>query len=600
MDIREYLTHNILLMDGAMATYFDSLSKGEEQMAEYANQSDPELIQKIHRSYIEKGAKLIRTNTYAVHSPFFLEREERKECVKAAYENAKQAVKDSGKDVYIGASIGPIPEDGDIEDRTLILEEYESLCDWFLELGCEIFVFETFTVLEDVIHMAKYIKGKNANAFIIGNFHFNKMGYTKRGLSIQRFLDKAGQVKELDAYGFNCGIGASHLYQLLKDKTFPSDKYVSCLPNSGYPYQVRGKKIYSDSPVYFAEYMKKLVALGVNMIGACCGSRPSYIEQLKQNIDCTKVYQKHIQKPAIELEQEHRAYHPFLEKLKQKKKVIAVELDPPFNQEAKKLFQGAKQLAEEGIDLLTLADSPLARSRADSLQMAVRIQYDTGLSVLPHLCCRDKNRIAMRSQILGAYINGIRNLLIITGDPIDRGDLDSTKMVYNFNSIRLMEYVDSMNVELFPNDPIVYGGALNYSGKNVDAIIERMNKKIQAGCQYFLTQPIYSQDDMERIRLLKERVDTNILCGIMPLVSYKNARFIRNEMPGIHVPDEIFEQYHEDMSREEAEAVAINVSVDIATKMKDVCDGYYFMTPFNRVSLITSILKRLKQELDEQ
>ena len=219
---------------------------------------------------------------------------------------------------------------------------------------------------------------------------------------------------------------------------------------------------------------------------------------------------------------------------------------------------------------------------------------------MPHICCRDKNKIAMRSQMIGAYINGIRNLLIVTGDPIDRGDEDSIKRVYNFNSIRLMDYVSDMNVELFGEEPVVYGGALNYAGANVNAIVDRMRKKIEAGCQYFLTQPVYSKEDMERIRFLKENVDTKILCGIMPLVSYKNARFIRNEMPGIHVPDDIFEQYRPDMTREEAEEIAVEVSVSIAMKMKDITDGYYFMTPFNRVSLITKILRRLKEELGEE
>ena len=218
---------------------------------------------------------------------------------------------------------------------------------------------------------------------------------------------------------------------------------------------------------------------------------------------------------------------------------------------------------------------------------------------MPHICCRDKNKIAIRSQIIGAHINGIRNTLVVTGDPIDRGQADSVKSVYNFHSIRLMEYIKDMNVELFEEEPIVYGGALNYAGKNVSAIVERMKKKVDAGCQYFLTQPIYSKEDMERIAYLKEQVDTKILCGIMPLVSYKNARFIRNEMPGIHVPDEVFAKYHEEMTREEAEEVAVEVSVDIAMKMKDVADGYYFMTPFNRVSLIIKILQRLKKAMEE-
>lgn len=601
MDIREYLKNNILLMDGAMETYFDALGESEEELAESANFTNPELIQNIHNSYIEKGAQLIRTNTFAVNHVFFHSEDRMKQCIQLGYEIAKKAVEQSKKDVWIGASIGPIPEDGELEDRESILKEYEFLCDCFLEMGCKIFIFETFTVVEDVAHIAKYLKEKDETLFVMGNFHFNKMGYTKEGLSIQRFIDMAGNIEELDAYGFNCGIGAGHLYELLKSVTFPNEKYVSCVPNSGYPYQIRGKKIYSDSPVYYTECMKKVVKLGANIIGACCGSRPSYIEKLKEGIPLDQVYEKKVCKREVSLPKHKKDWaNPFMAKLNRGKKVIAVELDPPFNQDAKKLLQGAKLLSEEGVDMVTLADSPLARARADSIQMAIRIQNETGLHVMPHICCRDKNKIAMRSQMIGAYINGIRNLLIVTGDPIDRGDEDSIKRVYNFNSIRLMDYVSDMNVELFGEEPVVYGGALNYAGANVNAIVDRMRKKIEAGCQYFLTQPVYSKEDMERIRFLKENVDTKILCGIMPLVSYKNARFIRNEMPGIHVPDDIFEQYRPDMTREEAEEIAVKVSVSIAMKMKDITDGYYFMTPFNRVSLITKILRRLKEELGEE
>lgn len=597
-NIREYLKNHILLTDGAMETYFDTLGESPEAIAECANFTDPDFIRKIHKTYIEKGAQLLRTNTFAVNHVFFPSKNLMRKCIHLGYEIAEEAVEESGKNIYIGASIGPIPEDGELEDREQLLKEYEFICDSFLEMGCRIFIFETFTVWQDVAYIAKYLKEKDSELFIMGHFHFNKMGYTKEGLSAQRFIDIAANIQELDAYGFNCGIGAAHLYDLLKKVTFPNNKYLTCIPNSGYPYIMRGKKIYSDSPVYYAERMQKIVELGANIIGACCGSRPSYIEKLRERIPLDKIYEKKICQREVPV-QMRAENHPngFLSKLNRGKKVITVELDPPFNKEAKKLLQGAALLAAEGVDMLTIADSPLARARADSIQMAIRTQNETGLTVMPHVCCRDRNRIAMRSQILGGYINGIRNMLFITGDPIDRGDEDSIKTVFNFNSIRLMDYVKDMNVEHFEEEPIVYGGALNYEGANVDAIIRRMNKKIAAGCSYFLTQPVYSSEDMERIKYIKEQVNTRILCGIMPLVSYKNAVFIRNEMPGIHVPDEILDQYSPEMTREQAEEVAVQVAVEIALKMKDITDGYYFMTPFNRVSLIVKILKSLKEKL---
>ena len=199
----------------------------------------------------------------------------------------------------------------------------------------------------------------------------------------------------------------------------------------------------------------------------------------------------------------------------------------------------------------------------------------------------------MRSSLLGAYMAEIRNFLFITGDPVGRDSRDHVKSVFDFNSIKLMEYVKEMNEELFAENPVLYFGALNYHGVNKEAIVKRMKKKMEAGCQGFLTQPIYSKEDVERILYLQEQTNARILCGIMPLVSYKNAMFIKNEMPGIHVSDEIIERYQPDMSREDAEQTAVDISLEIVDKLYDKTAGFYFMTPFNRFGLVGKILEAI-------
>ena len=179
MEIKDYLSSHILVTDGAMQTYFELLKGEKEELVEQANITEPNSIKEIHKSYIEKGAKLIRTNTFAVNHVFFHSQEEIKNCISKGYAIAQEAVQESGQEVYIGAAIGPIPEDGEIEDREPILEEYRFICDCFLEMGCRIFIFETFTVLEDVLNIAKYLKEKDDTIFVIGNFHFNKIVYKK-------------------------------------------------------------------------------------------------------------------------------------------------------------------------------------------------------------------------------------------------------------------------------------------------------------------------------------------------------------------------------------------------------------------------------------
>jgi homocysteine S-methyltransferase len=286
--------------------------------------------------------------------------------------------------------------------------------------------------------------------------------------------------------------------------------------------------------------------------------------------------------------------NPFMQKLDDGLPVIAVELDPPFDQNEEKLLEGSYQLKNHKVDIITIADSPLGRSRADAFLLASRIQNMVDIPVMPHLACRDRNRISMHSTILGAHINGIRNMLIITGDPVPTGERNTTKAVFDFNSIKFMDYMKEINSELFQEDAISYGGALNQNQANLDKIMERMQKKMDAGVSYFLTQPIYSDEEIARIKTIKATLNTKILCGIMPLVSYRNALFIKNEMPGIYVPDEIAAKYHPDMSREEAEDVAKEISLSVIDKLKGIADGYYFMTPFNRVQLICDILDQME------
>jgi len=278
------------------------------------------------------------------------------------------------------------------------------------------------------------------------------------------------------------------------------------------------------------------------------------------------------------------------QQLQSGKKVIAVELDPPYDANIDQVMECAHILKANGADLITFADSPMGRSRVDSILMSIKIAKETGLNVMPHVCCRDRNMISMRSVLLGTYIHGVRNLLIVTGDPVPGESRVSTTGVFDYNSIQLMDYIKEMNMEHFAKEPIFYGGALNHARGPLEKVVERMKRKIDAGAKYFLTQPIYSIEDVERIRAIKQLVDTKILCGIMPLVSYRNACFIKNEISGIHVPEEIVDRYGPDMSREEAENVGATIAREMMELLDPIADGYYFMLPFNRVSLMDKIL----------
>lgn len=602
MDIREYLANNRLITDGAMGTWYDRLTGYKGNLAERANLENPQQIRDIHRAYIEAGAQLIRTNTFAVNSMFF-SADEIKEVLKAAWENASQAVSDSGKDVWIAADMGPIDadetkSDGDVE------QEYIQLSDYFLRLGAKVFVFETLSDFRYVKRAGSYIKAKCPDAFVVMQFSFNRNGYTRSGMSVRAILSEAASMADMDAVGFNCGVGPLHLYELLKNQSFPEGKYMTVLPNAGYPTELRGRTLYSENVPYYVEMMGRIANLGFDIIGGCCGTTPEHIRGL-HHLLVNKVKPPKKLMPAVYSpdrqsgcgQEAAEEKTELIQKLERGEKIFVVELDPPFDANDTKLMDGASLLRDIGVDMITLADSPLARPRADSIASAIKMRYTRQMEAMPHISCRDKNVIAHRAQLLGMHMNGLRHALIVTGDPIARGDRESIKSVFNFNSIKLMKYVQTMNQEVFGNRPIYYGGALNHNNGSADNIAARMRLKMEAGAQWFLTQPIYGQDDIDRLRELKEKSGGRIIAGIMPLVSRKNALFIKNEMPGIHVPEHVLEQYEEGMSREAYEDVAAAISVDLMKRLEDVCDGYYMMTPFNRASLIKRIILQAKKEL---
>lgn len=596
------MANNRLITDGAMGTWYDRLTGYKGNLAERANLENPQQIRDIHRAYIEAGAQLIRTNTFAVNSMFF-SADEIEEVLKAAWENASQAVSVSGKDVWIAADMGPIDadetkSDGDVE------QEYIQLSDYFLRLGAKVFVFETLSDFRYVKRAGSYIKAKCPDAFVVMQFSFNRNGYTRSGMSVRAILSEAASMADMDAVGFNCGVGPLHLYELLKNQSFPEGKYMTVLPNAGYPTELRGRTLYSENVPYYVEMMGRIANLGFDIIGGCCGTTPEHIRGLHHllvnNVKPPKklmpaVYSTDRQSGCGQEAAEEKT--ELIQKLERGEKIFVVELDPPFDANDTKLMDGASLLRDIGVDMITLADSPLARPRADSIASAIKMRYTRQMEAMPHISCRDKNVIAHRAQLLGMHMNGLRHALIVTGDPIARGDRESIKSVFNFNSIKLMKYVQTMNQEVFGNRPIYYGGALNHNNGSADNIAARMRLKMEAGAQWFLTQPIYGQDDIDRLRELKEKSGGRIIAGIMPLVSRKNALFIKNEMPGIHVPEHVLEQYEEGMSREAYEDVAAAISVDLMKRLEDVCDGYYMMTPFNRAALIKRIILQAKKEL---
>lgn len=598
MDLKEYLGSKRLIIDGSMGTYYSLKKSSSSLMSEYANITEPEIIQNIHKDYIRAGATLIKTNTFAANIwALKMEKEERTNIIKAACNNAREAALEfSNQELLIAADFGPISDTMN-RNEAEVLQEYKEICDVFLKENLAIFFFETFSDNRYIIPISSYIKEKRPDSFILVSYCVNKFGYTASFAHISRLFQEVAEVKEIDACGLNCGIGPGHMYSVIKNLTFPEEKYSFIAPNTSYPEQIQNRMVFHDNIKYYQENLEKIAKLGIHILGGCCGTTPEYIKSIKE-LHLEKVIDGNEVVSALNVTQTKAVKeNAFYEKLKAKK-VIAVELDPPYDARIEMVMECSARLKEQGVDIITFADSPMGRSRIDSILMGIKVAQELDIPVMPHVCCRDKNMIAMRSGILGAYINKVRNVLIVTGDPVPVENRSATTGVFDYSSIRLMEYISEMNKEHFNEDPIVFGGALNYARGKLENVVDRMQKKVDAGAKFFLTQPIFSQEDVNRIKEIKKRIDTKILCGIMPLVSYRNANFIRNEITGINVPQEIVDRFHTNMSKEEGEMVGAKLAVELMEALDECADGYYFMLPFNRVSLIDKINK-MKEENGE-
>lgn len=573
-----------LLYDGAFGTYYAAKS-GSGDLPERANDENPCLVKEIHKEYIMSGAQIIRTNTFASGcTALSCGVEALKRNLRSACRMAAEAVCESGKEVYIAGDIGPLPCEGEEAE-----EEYFLIASTLLEAGADFLLFETFSDYRQILPVIRRIRKDNGGVFAALHFSVNQYGYTNRGISIRKIFEDLASETDVDGLGLNCGVGPGHMIKIFEKLPMVSGKIYSALPNASYPKLIQDRIVFLENRDYFVEKLSGLETMGMDCLGGCCGTTPEYIRQAARILTCGKKERHTVLQPRQTAGEKQPARHAFYRR--DQKPLIAVELAPPFGSSDEKVLDAAYYLKAQGVDVATFPDSPSGRTRADSVLMGVKVMEKSGLCVMPHVCCRDKNAIAIRSQLLGAYMNGIRNLLVVTGDPVPTLMRKDVKGVYNFDSVGFMRILQEMNEEEFAQDPFVYGGALNPGRINLKIETDRMKKKMLAGASFFMTQPLFVQEDIRKLRQIKEETGARILCGIMPLVSKKNARFIQNEMAGIHVTEEIVARYDGAVTREEGEAAGVALAREIMEVTGDFADGYYFSIPFNRVELLPRILQ---------
>ena len=586
MEIRTYLAQGTpLLFDGAMGTYFASQPGRAEERCERANLTRPEEILRIHRAYLQAGCQAIKTNTFAISSDLADGNDETaRDIVNVACRLALQAVQPYG--AYVFADLGPAPRDHSRPPADV----YQTQAQWFLEQGVTHFLVETLSDDEGIPELAAWLKKTCPNAFLMISFAVDHDGLTRAGCLGSDLYRRTAALTEVDAVGFNCVSGPHHLLEYIKTLEL-SGKPLTVMPNAGYPTVLGRRTVFQGRPDYFAGQIAQIVQAGASIVGGCCGTTPEHLAQtalaLKEPLPkLTVTASKRPPKPMAD------ASNSLWEKLEAGRHIIAMELDPPVDDDSEGFLEGVQALRDAGVDAVTIADCPIGRPRADSSLLACKIKRELGVEPLPHMTCRDRNLNATKALLLGLSMEGVHNVLVVTGDPIPTEDRDEVKSVFNFNSRKLARFVNMLNENTLRTPFRIYG-ALNLNARNFDVELRRAQEKEACGVSGFLTQPVLSVEALNNLKLARKTLQGKLLGGIFPVVSHRNACFLNNEVSGMRVCDEIIHLY-EGKDRDAAEDLAVTISTAIAREIFSYTDGYYLMTPFRRVALMERIIQNIR------
>ena len=591
IDVRAHLARKPLLFDGGMGTYYKA-KPGTE--CEQGNLLDPAGVRKVHREYLAAGAEAIKTNTFGLPRMAAAQQPDWQALARAGWKLAAEAAVETGAAVF--ADLGPAPDTEAAPAGSI----YTAVARCFVEQGAKNFLFETLSSDAGVLEAVQAVKAQVPDAFVLVSFAVLPDGYTREGMYSKDLVRRMTESGIVDAVGFNC-VSAPGAMRTLVQQLGSTALPLSVMPNAGYPVVTRTQVKYQGKPEYFAKELARIAAEGVRVLGGCCGTTPAHIAALRAALDSLPAVEKAA--PAVQVSTPEAPTvekdDAFLRKLNAGKKVIAIELDSPKDADLTNYLAGAKRLQAAGADLLTIADCPIARARMDSSLVACRVHRELGLCTLPHMTCRDRNLNATKALLLGLYAEGVREVLAITGDPIPTAERDEVKNVYQFNSRKLAQYIVSLAGEgrEMPS-PMTVFGALNLNARNFEVELRRAGEKLENGMSGFLTQPVLSEQAVENLRRPRETLGerAKILAGIMPVVSQRNAIFMENEVNGIHVAEDIMEAFA-GLDREQGEALGLEISLKMAREALPYADGFYLMTPFNRVALMERLIARLKTEL---
>jgi homocysteine S-methyltransferase len=612
MKLLERLANKTLLADGAMGTMLHARGVSFDKCFDELNLTNPDAVADIHREYILAGAELILSNTFGANR-FKLTRHGLEENVaginRAGVELARKAAAVTDREVLVGGDVGPlgvrIAPFGRVQPETAraaFAEQIEALC----AARADLIVIETISDLNEIQHAVQAARSV-CDLPLVASVTYTRDDRTLLGddpMTVARTLQQAG----VDVIGVNCSGGPAQLLRLLKQMVaaVPQARFW-IKPNAGWPEQVGGRIMYPADAQYFGESALSFREAGASIVGGCCGTTPQHIAAMRKALESMPVQadsQVSVLPTDEVIEIAPEGATQFAQKLASGKFAISIEMDPPRGLSTHKLIAGASLMADAGADVINVADSPMARMRMSAWAVCDVVQRQVGIETTLHFPTRGRNLLRVQGDLLAAHALGIRNVFVVMGDPTSIGDYPEATDNYDLvpsGVIKLIKQgfnlgVDHSGTSIGQPTSFFVGAALNLSPQDPARELKNLRRKVKAGADFFLTQPVYRSEDgsdlLNQYEQLHGRLDKPVLAGILPLVSARHASFLHNEVPGIFIPEDARKRI--EAAGDNGSRVGIELAVELIEKIKSWAAGIYLMPQFNRYDMVAEIIEAVK------
>ena len=602
MNFKDRLNDNkVIIFDGAMGTMLYSKGVPKGHCYDELNLSWPEIVKDIHQAYVDSGAEVIETNTFGANRIILDKYFDLGEKVKDInYYGAKIARQIARGKAFVAGSIGPISrslekvKELSDDDKLLVFKEQAEA---LIEGGVDLLMLETFSCVSEVISAIRGVRKVSKDIPIIASLSFTSTGLTIKGENPYLVSSKLDN-EEVDVIGANCGTGPQGVLDIIKKIKKNTKKNLSTLPNAGLATFRLGKFLYPFNPGYFADYGKKFLNEGVKIIGGCCGTTPEHIKLLNEKIKGEEVVRRVYKSVKVEMEEEKYGNRiiktDFSEKIKNNF-VVGVEIDPPKNPKVNNVLKYVEQLLNYGVDFVTIADSPMAKARMNPIMLAKIIRDKFNIETIVHYTCRDRNILAIQADFVGANASDIRNFLVLSGDPPSIGDYPFATGVYDIDSIGLLNMIKNLNMGMdFLGNPLkgntdIFAGAA-FNPNIGEKEINRALNKIKNGANFFLTQPVFNPNIFKGVKDKLNNIP--ILAGLLILTGEKMAEYFKFEVPGIEVPDELYNELKGEKKNLEK---ALKISLNIVNGLKKFVNGVIITPTTSGKPILGDLLREIKR-----